>query len=355
VLDASAHDSVAGTPGGTAMILPFPLIKGKNRVAVLDMSQYENFFEDIDLLFPIQQRSSEGAYSNSLMDSAIDVVKVGSYDVSVVPNYDQFTRLQFDKFNLHPDVTKLLGQYYSKNYGFMVCILRPQATYHPFAYVHELRNNGEMFIPTRHYHGNTSEGSRFGTTMGHSVFGKFHDRTELEPDVMPYGDYDDDLGPDRSRDDDNLLMDDLHLKNNFYDTLMDGDEYISHQMRRTALGGGARNPNGIPGPAGSASSSHHRNKSTRVQTPSVPVNRSQRDVIDWDHEIYIVNRPTVEHDSMVSKPGVTMLKASPGRLNQVSNYINFKRMPLDIAFGEIDNMIRISINKLYSENHDLFV
>lgn len=368
VLDPAAHDSISGTPGGTAMILPFPLIKGKNRIAALNMSLYENFFDDVDLLFPIPQKSREFSNSYSLTDGVIDVMKVGSYNVSIVPNYDHFVNLQFDKFNLHPDVTKLLGRYYGKNYGFMVCVLRPQAVYHPFAYVHEIRNNGELFIPTRHYHGNTSAGSRYGTTMGHSVFGKFHDRTEIGDGD---GDGDGGDGGDGHHEvhgahgaHDDLLMDDVQLKNNFYDTLMDGDEYISHQMRRSAFGGGARTPTSSPsGPAKPKSkhSQHSAHSAHLMVSRSSGSSKDRRggrgddSHVDWDHEIYVVNRPTMHYDSILSKPGVTMLRANPAKLEQVANYINFSRMPVEIAFGEISDIVKVSINKLYNENHDMFV
>lgn len=310
VLDHRAHDSLTGNRGGTAMILPFPLIKGQNRVAVLNMENYENFFDDIELLFPVPQSREMNSYS---LTDAIEVMKVGSYKVSIVRNFDDFKRLQFSEFNLDPDVTKLLGQFYGKNYGFMVCVLRPQARYHPFAYVHEVRSNGELFVPTRHYHGNTAS-STYGTTMGHSVFGKFHDRTT---------DHVEDSSAMMTADRGNPLLEDLNLKNNFYDTLMDGDEYISHQMRRTTL--------------------------------SAPDERKKESDLDWDHEIFIVNRPSVMDDRIFHKAGITMLRASPGRIDQVENYINFKRMPTEIAFGSISDMVKVSINKLYTGNHDLFV
>jgi hypothetical protein len=335
VLDATNASNINafGSRGGTAMILPFPLIKGNNRVAVLDMSRYENFFDDIDLMFPIAQsateQSYEGVFSNSL--DSIDVIKVGSYDVSVVPNYENFIRLQFDKFNLHPDVTKLLGQYYARNFGFMVCILRPQARYHPFAYVHELRSNGEMFIPTRHYHGNTNHtvGTSLNSSMGHSVFGKFHDRVNL----------DDHAEADPSTAHEGLLVDDLYLKNNFYDTLMDGDEYISHQMRRGAK------PAQITGKPSKGTGTGARGGTAGKGA----------DTLDWDHDIYIVNRPTVRNDSLLKKPGVSMTSASAGRLDQVSNYIDFRRMPVEIAFGDFKDLVKINISRIYTDNHDLFV
>ena len=287
---------------GTAMILPFPLLKGQNRVALLDMSKYPNFFDDVELLFPIAEiPQSYEALSNSIADGYIDVMKVGNYKASIVPTYADFNRLQFNEFNLHPDVSSLLGQYYSKNFGFIVCILKPQAMYHPFAYVHELRSNGELFVPTRHFHG-SSEDTLYSARVDRSAFGQFHDR----------------LTTTDTRSD---LMDEVGLKNNFYDTLMDDDDYMTHQIRRR--GNRAKN---------------------------APAHG-----IDWDHDIYVINRPSALQGAFTRKPGVKVTLANPGRLSQVSNYINFKRMPVEVSFGEIGSLAKITIGKLYTDNHDLFL
>jgi hypothetical protein len=331
ILDPSSTDDVTGMRNGAAMILPFPLIKGRNRMAVLDMSRYKNFFDDVELLFPMQaqSRSLSNASYDSLENSMIDVLDVGSYKASVVPKFDHFHRLQFAEFNLHPDVTKLLERYYKNNYGFVVCILKPQATYHPFAYVHELRSNGELFIPTRHYHGE-QQNTPYASTMSHSAFSRFHDRVASDNTPLTES-----MSSVDNADDRVIVMDDLHLKNNFFDTLMDDDDYMSQQMRRLNVNGGAR----ARAPTGPANAG----------------NASGTESLDWDHEIYIVNRPNLIHNSISRKPGVSVTNASPGRLSQAANYINFKKMPLEISFGNIQSMAKITIDKLYTENHDLFV
>jgi len=135
-----------------AMILPFPLIKGVNRIKLVDLSEYPNIMDDIEDLFPYDNLVAQ-AYSNSLSDGApIPVLHVGSYKVSIVPKFSEFTNLQFNQFGLSPDTHKLLEQYYSEDFGFIVCIIENSKKFHPIAYVHE----GEIpFIPTRHYHRHT--------------------------------------------------------------------------------------------------------------------------------------------------------------------------------------------------------
>lgn len=330
VLDPNDRDNVTGVRNGAAMILPFPLIKGYNRVAVLDMSRYTNFFDDVELLFPLT-RSSNGdmiAYDMELANSQgmISVMDIGSYKASIVPKYHDFARLQFGEFNLDSSVSKLLERYYSRDYGFVVCILKPQATYHPFAYVHELRSNGELFVPTRHYHGD-HENTPYNSSLSRSAFSQFHDRIASEGLGMP---------DDGAEDDRGMIMDDLHLKNNAFDTLMDDDEYMSQQMRRMTVNGGAR--------------------------ARAPTSRGSRTGdgggtggVDWDHDIYIVNRPRVVYNAIAGKPGVSATAADPRRLEQVANYINFKKMPVDVSFGNIRTIVKLNIDKLYTGNHDLFV
>jgi hypothetical protein len=304
IIGPPVSSSGPGPGTGTAMILPFPLIKGQNRVKVLDMSKYENFFDDIELLFPLQDAYSNNvSYQSVFTDSQIDVLEVGNYKVSIVPNFDSIMRLRFDAFNLTPDVADLLSLYYKKDYGFMVCILKQQASYHPFAYVHEMRSNGELFIPTRHHHGHAKE-TPYSSTMNISAFGKFHDR-----------------GVQSSKD-----TEETGLKNEFYDTLMDDDDFMSQQIRRS------------------------KTKVTRERESKIAAN-----AVDWDHDIYIVNRPLSAGGAIIRRPGTKMIKASDGRLSQVANYINFKRMPTEVSFGDINSLFKITIGKMYTSNHDLFI
>ncbi len=130
-----------------AMILPFPLISGKNRVKIINMEKYDNIFEDIDLLFPMENPSIFG--SGIGQDSEIQTENIGKYKVSLVPNLKSI-----EKFELKPDVKKLLSQYYPKGFGFIVCILnsKVKAEYIPLAYIHEICSDERLFIPTRHYH-----------------------------------------------------------------------------------------------------------------------------------------------------------------------------------------------------------
>jgi len=137
-----------------AMILPFPS-NGRPKIKLLDFSRYESLFEHLESMFP-QKISND--YSNSFSDDGpIEVLNVGSYKASVVPNLKAFDKLQFNQFGISSEVKNLLSRYYDKNYGFVVCILKADAKYHPFGYIHELRHDNRLFIPTRHFHGGSRD------------------------------------------------------------------------------------------------------------------------------------------------------------------------------------------------------
>lgn len=166
ILDPSNRWVLPPGNNNVAMILPYP----KGEIEIFDMKGVNDIFKPLNKLFTKHQKGSRGSYSlmttNAYTDNdAIEVKKVGSYDTSIVPSYEDFSRLQFDKFQLDQGITKLLEDHYKYDYGFLVCIIRSGANYHPIAYSHKLNNN-EFFIPTKHYH----NGSDKNPDWDHSIY-----------------------------------------------------------------------------------------------------------------------------------------------------------------------------------------
>lgn len=185
-----------------AMILPFPLIKGRNRVKMYDLSKYPKLFKDLDKMFTRVEQSN--SFDSDYSSDRLKIHNVGSYKASIVPSYEHFKKLEVTKFNISPSVIKLLEQFYSTGYGFIVCQIRQNASYHPFAYTHEICE-GKLFVPTRHHHGHV-DGNPF----------KYHDVQTR----MPGDEYDDDL--------DNV---NTHMAR----TLAEGDAYLRQTVRRSTL------------------------------------------------------------------------------------------------------------------------
>lgn len=137
--------------GGNAMILPVHADAGD--IALLDLSDVPQFFEPLAELFtPPQPRSLS---YKSVSRSTLQVQKVGSYDVSVVPSVSDISRLNADVFNVAPSTARTLAIHYP-GCALVVAVLRDSGAFHPLAYTHP-RIRDVDFVPTRHAHGDGNE------------------------------------------------------------------------------------------------------------------------------------------------------------------------------------------------------
>lgn len=142
--------------GAVAMILPVP--KGRDGVQFVDLSAYDDLFDDLDAFFPKpQQNYSFGMMTNSLQAQNLPVFQVGSYKCSFAPCIDDLGRLRFDVFQLPGNIRALLEKSYSATFGYVVCILDRDAKFHPFGYIHSLYSTRLLWVPTRHQHGTQYE------------------------------------------------------------------------------------------------------------------------------------------------------------------------------------------------------
>jgi hypothetical protein len=293
-----------------AMVLPFPLRNGKNRVKLIDLSNYSGIFEDLDLLFPTfndgsRSRGIEQDYMTNESASPLEVHYVGSYKASIVPNWDSFNRLQYAQFNLSPDTQELLGKYYRRGYGFMVCQLvgsqggEAGHKYHPFAYYHEVREDGRLFVPTRHYH--------------------------KKPAMNPYAKY-------HTISDASLMGDESDMQDlddHFMNTLTLEDKWLQLNIKRTHI----INP--------------------EIKKPLRP---GAVEGLDWDHEIYVVNCERVRRNPLlINKLGARVISADSSKLQYVYTYLDSAKLPMDIAFGKIYLLDKIKINSSYKYNHDFMI
>lgn len=290
--------SIDSNGTGHAMILPFPLIKGVNRFKLVDLSNYDNVMNDIDELFPVSKSTLSNAASYNSTDS-IPVTTLGSYKVSVVPSLEDFSKVQLGEFNLTKDVAELLSQYYSKNFGFVVCILQESADFHPIAYIHEY---DEVFIPTRHHHSTEIYDPQIDHDID-TIFNNKHIDIE-EVNDSPLGEI-------------------VH------------DVYASQQIKRTGLKRNMANL-GIK-------------RKDDLHDDIVNVHN------DWDHNIYILGFDVSSLKNFVNSPGVEYLIAQNFNLQNIKNRIDFSKFPKFIFIGDIFTAVKIMVNKLYTGNHDLFL
>jgi hypothetical protein len=132
-----------------AMILPF--VQGPN-FKVLNLQNHQNIFDILKHMFVSNLRFRGGNLSTNSAPDCLPIIQIGSYDVTIIPSFQDFHRLQYGHFQLEPDVGTLLGNFYANNYGFLVCKLRQNASFHPIGYTSNKLSKGTFFVPTKHYH-----------------------------------------------------------------------------------------------------------------------------------------------------------------------------------------------------------
>lgn len=134
-----------------AMILPVPLGTGAPKgIELVDLSNYPTIFDDLNEPFVERSRGLD-SFGGASKGLTLEVHKVGSYSVSIVPDVESVKRLGAE-FVLSPDTEHTLRECYPVGFAFVVARLRESGPFHPLAYTHPLIAQ-RLFVPTRHEHG----------------------------------------------------------------------------------------------------------------------------------------------------------------------------------------------------------
>jgi hypothetical protein len=144
--------------GGNAMILPVP---NKHGVQLVDMSNAKTFFDDLNDLWP--QPVTRGGFSKGYAVAGsfdhLEVHKVGDYEVSVASTIDDIKRVDPTVFTLSRETEAILRHNYKgTDFSFVVAKLTQGGEVQPLGYIYDRANTDEVFIPTKHAHGEV-EGS----------------------------------------------------------------------------------------------------------------------------------------------------------------------------------------------------
>lgn len=278
----------------SVMVLPFPLIKGKNRVKILDLNNYNDFFDDLDIIFPTKKtKGFRGLLKSHYLteeDDTILVQNVGIYKASIVPSLKELNKLNFNEFGLNANIKEILKRYYDKEFGFIICVINntdPKLIqYQPFAYVHEIRSDGRLFVPTRRFIKQKQPNPYFKNEIPITV----HDSGEEE------------------------------LNNFLYQTLMVDDKWMQINAKRKDL------------------------KVTK-----------EKENVDWDHEIYVVNYSRVMLNPLLKKQGVKIINGDLNKLVNFYTYMDVNRLPKEIVLKRPNNLYKIKIDGNYKYNSDIYI
>ena len=162
-----------------AMVLPLPVPVGSKEDAVkfIDLHDYSDFFSDLftGFLEPDAMNGAEpsrGLRTAAARSIPLEVVQVGSFEASFVPQVADFARLDA-RFRMPDGVWDKLPAY--KRTGFAVFKLRKSArAVHPMAFVFPRADASKLFFPTVHIHdGKVHDTARFDHSLYCQVGSQF--------------------------------------------------------------------------------------------------------------------------------------------------------------------------------------
>jgi len=135
---------------GAAMILPVP--RGAEAFEMIDTSDCSDLFEQIDGCFPVSPKLKSSRGFETYANSYLEVKSCGSYKYSLLPSLAAFDQVDPSVFRLDSEVKGLLQSAYPASFAFLVCKIEESKKFHPVAYKHPLPSDGQLFIPTLHFH-----------------------------------------------------------------------------------------------------------------------------------------------------------------------------------------------------------
>jgi len=183
---AIVYDLQLSATEETAMVLPIPVAMqaSESSVNFIDLSDYPDFFDEIDGVFP-QWMSADLETLSSCGRRGIKVHDVGAFNASFVPCPTDFERLD-PRFRLDRSFFEQVPEY--SNYGFVVFRLQPGVSkVHPMAFWFD-KDDKNLFFPTKHMHdGIINETEEFSHTLyaqGRLDNCDFHDKANIENQLM---------------------------------------------------------------------------------------------------------------------------------------------------------------------------
>lgn len=151
----TVYENNVETKNPNTMVLPVPSGQSINFV---DLSKYPgDVFKECDTFFPqLIEKSGGGSFGFGFSEAAeyLVIEKVGGYECSIANSIDQMKKADPNVFVLPDNIEEVLRRHYSEGFSFIICKFgNAKISKHPIAYTSSRLRNGNIFIPTRHEHG----------------------------------------------------------------------------------------------------------------------------------------------------------------------------------------------------------
>ena len=146
----------------TAMILPVPckaediyLLNKENDTSAQRVFQalHDQFEAEKPRVMTFSLGSTM-SYGGDARSAPLAVIQSGSYEVSIVPSFEDLGRLDRAVFPAQdPQLLDALRRSSNESTAYLVFVLRQSAPYQPFVYMYRLTDGqSKGFVPTKHYH-----------------------------------------------------------------------------------------------------------------------------------------------------------------------------------------------------------
>jgi hypothetical protein len=133
-----------------AMVLPVPVAAPGTYIELMDLSAFDHLFGDLLYYYvPPPPRTGMPAFGPPQL--TLDVVRVGSYEASIVPTLGDMVRLDA-RFHLSPALKDTLASRYGDHAFVVYQFAAGKQKLHPFGFTFESRYDQHLFFPTLHVH-----------------------------------------------------------------------------------------------------------------------------------------------------------------------------------------------------------
>jgi hypothetical protein len=309
-------------------VFPVPLSSHRNRFQLFEAEKFLSLFADLELLFPINEKSQmhRSVYSElAELDQRTRLAVRKHYVCKTLSDVMQIR-------NVNDDTIRVLKQFYDTGYAFLVVefsvppmgadeVARTGGWLGPIMYVHEVigvvadgrPGQPRFFLPTRHYLYSLDEWTDKYT----------YKESDLKHD-NPFDAETETLGTNDER-----MMEIYHRRRAPIELLQAG---LQQSGRLNTKG------------------DKYIDQAALIAARAPPAPETL-----WDHQIYVLNTPRVTRNPLFVGVGVHVTPAHPSRLAHAGVYFDTQKMPKEIIPNRTACAHRVEIDSGYKYKLDLWI
>lgn len=314
-----AHIELTSSTLPQYVVLPIPLSQRRNRFQLFDAKNYLSLFADLELLFPINEKSHVHRSVYSELAELDDRTRLTIRQHYVCKSLTDVMQIEA----INEDTIRVLRQFYDSGFAFLVVefsappmgadeVVRTGGWLGPIMYVHEIigvtvngkKGQPRLFLPTRHYLYSADEWTDKYTYKESNLR---HDNP-FDAEVEMHG-----VNDDR-------MMEIYHRRRAPIELMPAGKNGKQADLAKLI--------------------------SARTPPPASTI---------WDHQIYVLNTPRVTQNPLLTGIGVHITAAAPSRLTHAGVYFDVQKMPKELITNRTVAAHRVEIDSGYKYKLDMWL